>query len=78
MIWLLMAAALALHAIDWLQTRWISAHGAERGIYETNVFLGIAPSLKRVDGYFLATAIGLIAFSVTTIFRSCLMHCLRL
>jgi hypothetical protein len=45
-----------LHVLDWKQTRSIARH--PQSFYETNPILGTYPSVKAVDTYFLATAIG--------------------
>ena len=51
MITLLSCITVALHVIDWLQTRYIAKHPA--GFYELNPFLGKHPSVLKVNMYFL-------------------------
>jgi hypothetical protein len=55
------AVYLALHAIDWAQTRTI-ARNPDRW-YEVNPILGEHPSVGRVDGYFAVMALAHIAVS---------------
>lgn len=54
-----LAAAVTLHVLDWGQTRWI-AKNPDRA-WETNVLLGRHPSVGRVNNYFLATGVSLVA-----------------
>lgn len=51
----LMATALALHVLDWAQTREIAKPG--NGVHEINPILGEYPSRRDVDAYFLGTSL---------------------
>ena len=48
---------LALHGLDWAQTRQI-AKSPHETVSETNPILGRHPSVGRVNNYFLATGLG--------------------
>lgn len=49
------AVYLALHTLDWGQTRYIAKNPTL--FHELNPFLGKDPSVGQVDGYFAATAL---------------------
>ncbi len=53
MISLIFILTTIVHIADWLQTRWISKNGKDKGFWETNVFLGTYPSLATVNIWFV-------------------------
>ena len=53
------ATYLALHSVDWSQSKYIAKH--PESFYETNVFLGKHPHGGDVNVYFATTAIAHIA-----------------
>lgn len=48
-----LAAALAMHIVDWRQTVYIAQHRTD--FHEKNPLLGLHPSIGRTNNYFLAT-----------------------
>ena len=52
---------LGFQGMDWLQTLHIAKHPNE--FYETNLILGLHPSVMEVNLYFLATSIGVISIN---------------
>lgn len=58
---ILFSTALALHGSDWMQTK----DGIiNRGMKESNMFLGENPGEQEIDLYFASTAAGMSALSV--------------
>lgn len=49
-----LAAALALHTLDWSQTQWVGQH-CDR-YHETNPLMGRCPSRAHITKYFIGTA----------------------
>ncbi len=60
---ILFSTALALHGSDWMQTK----DGIiNKGMKESNMFLGENPDEQEIDLYFASTAAGMSALSVNT------------